>query len=152
MVEFNTPIDSARDAIESVLSTKLGSDATIYDHFPAGSSGVDFPSGKAGVVIQHLGSRDVLWGGGEHKTGGVKAIFLILRIQIDVYSDSEQVRDTVSDDIIEALWDARSTLKSDNRIFNVRLIDGRDWSPPEPYANLYRKMLRFDVTTEMTNG
>jgi len=146
MVEFNTSIDSARDAIEAILTTKLGAGVNVYDHFPTG--GVDMPA----VVIQHIGMRDQLWGGGEWQTGSVKAIFLILRLQIDVYTDDEGTRDQYSDNIVEALWDSRSSLKSSNRVYNVRLIEGRDLPPQEPYSNIYRKSLRFDVVTEMTNG
>lgn len=146
-VAYNTPINTVRDTIKTILTAKFtGISVTISSYMSV--DGVKSPC----IIIQHIGSREQPWGGGEWQTGTVKAIFLIVRLQIDVWANDENTRDSWSDKIIEGLWEAKATLKSTYHIYDIRMIETRDMNPTEPYAKIYRKSLRYELVTEMTNA
>jgi len=142
---LTTPIATARLGIYTLLNAQFSGTATVHDHFP--QDGAEPKS----IVIQHVGGVDQILGLHEAYSATKKGILIRTRFQVDVFAENSSDRDSWSDNVIEKLWDNRSTLKNTYGILQHRLVLAMD-IPPEPgERNLFRKTLQFDVLINVQN-
>ena len=134
--KLTTPIATTRTGIAAILDAAFS--IQVYDNFPL--DGAQIPS----IVVQNVGGVDSKYSIGEYKTSTVKSLFLDLSFQIDIYAETHANRDIYTDNVIEALWDNRSSLNTTYNINDIRLVLAMDVPPQDLHErNIYRKMLQY---------
>jgi hypothetical protein len=139
---MSTPTATVREKILALLEAEI-TDIKIYPEFP------NMQPAMPSIVMQQFAGSTREIGVGQNLNSTVKAHFIRLWFQFDVYHNTAAKRDEYADKIINALWENRATLKADGiDLYPSSRI--QDLPPDAVGSRLYRKSFDFLFTIYMT--
>lgn len=142
MSQLVTPLQNTRDQIATVLNN-LG--APIFKHGTP-TEGAPVPS----IVLNQIAGIGEEVGIGQQYDSR-RAMMIRTRWQIDVYELNPEGRDALSDKVVQAINENRTTLAAGN-VFDARIVGIRNLQSAEFAEKVYRRAVDIEAWSPITRA